>query len=403
MTRNQPPVLLMGGQEGTLSVLRSLTKKGLHVRVSAETGSVAFRSRFCKERYPYALRSQVTDLWDEILLAKPRPELAGTVLFACCDDAVTYLATRADQLGDRYVFDRWGIESKLGMLDKLRTLELAKATGCPTPLWWRIAKTSDLEAVRDEIVYPCIVKPVHSHLFTRKFKTKFLFANDFSELAKGVQVFFENEFEFIVSELIPGPDNLLSSYYSYIDENGRSLFHFTKKIVRRYPKNKGGGSYHLTDHMPETEEAGRKFFAGVDLRGFGNVEFKRDTRDGKLKIIECNTRFTDAQDVIYRSGLDMAHIIYCHLTGQPLPEVTGYEANVSLWYPERDYHAFKELRRLGELSTWDWLKDLSRARGVPYFSARDPWPGVWRGIESAKERLAARGGARRFLRLGLSK
>src|SRR5690606_10989125 len=120
--------------------------------------------------------------------------------------------------------------------------------------------------------------------------------------------------DFMLCEFIPGPDDLLNSYYVYIDESGEKLFEFTKRILRRSPPNFGGGSYHITEWLPETARAGYKFFSGIGFRGLGNIEFKTDPRDGKLKVIECNARFTGAQELITRSGLNMPYIIYRYLT-----------------------------------------------------------------------------------------
>jgi hypothetical protein len=54
----------------------------------------------------------------------------------------------------------------------------------------------------------------------------------------------------------------------------------------------GNACYHLTDWNPEVGDLSLKLFQWVGLRGLANAEFKRDERDGKLKLIECNARFT---------------------------------------------------------------------------------------------------------------
>ena len=53
-------------------------------------------------------------------------------------------------------------------------------------------------------------------------------------------------------------------------------------------------------------ELGLAFLRGAGVRGLANVEFKRDERDGRLKLIECNYRFTAPNEQFRRAGMDLA-------------------------------------------------------------------------------------------------
>ena len=52
-------------------------------------------------------------------------------------------------------------------------------------------------------------------------------------------------------------------------------------------------------------DLGLALFGHAGLRGVANVEFKRDPRDGRLKLIECNARFTAANGLLTASGIDL--------------------------------------------------------------------------------------------------
>ena len=58
----------------------------------------------------------------------------------------------------------------------------------------------------------------------------------------------------------------------------------------------------------------------------GNVEFKRDTRDGRLKLIECNHRFTAANELVRRAGIDLARIAYDRACGDDVPPTPAIRA-----------------------------------------------------------------------------
>ena len=72
----------------------------------------------------------------------------------------------------------------------------------------------------------------------------------------------------------------------------------------------------------------------------GNIEFKRDPRDGKLKVIEVNARFTAAQELVRRAGVPIDLIVYRHLTKQPLPDFEPVKEELRMWYPLRDFLGF---------------------------------------------------------------
>jgi D-aspartate ligase len=371
------PVLVLGGQENALAIVRGLGKRGIPVHVAAREDCLAFRSRYCAGRHPYTRGADAAAHLADSLLGGTHDDLRGAVVFPCSDDALEVVADHCDALRERFTVPEFLPGLQRALLDKQRTLELARSVGVPVPSFWNLEGVEQLESRRAEMVFPVMVKPIHSHLFQRAFPPrKFFTAADFDELVQRARQVLERGLEAMVCEIIPGPDSLLSSYYTYLHGPGEHLFHFTKRVLRRYPMNQGGATYHITDWLPETAELGQRFFQGIGFRGLGNIEFKRDPRDDTLKVIECNARFTAAQWLLARAGIDIAHLIYCHVTGRPAPSTDGYRQNVRLWYPIEDYWAFKEMRRAGLLTVWGWLRTLMRPLVMPYFTVTDPMPSV---------------------------
>jgi predicted ATP-grasp superfamily ATP-dependent carboligase len=369
------PVLILGGKENSISLARSYGRAGITVRASGSGSCWALYSRFCRTSFRIPFGVDPSQFWSELLLSEDS-SLAGHMVLPCSDEAITFVAENRDALLERYILAEADPALQLALLDKQRTLELAAAAGIGAPKFWPVTTSADLEAIRDAISFPVLVKPVLSHKFARVFGRKlFIVESGYDELVAKVQLAHQHGLDVVVVEMIPGPDSLLSSYYSYIDTEGNSLFHFTKRIIRRFPTNRGGACYHITEWLPETAEAGRKFFQAIGFQGLGNVEFKRDPRDGKLKVIEINGRFTAAQELLVRSGAPIDLIIYCHLSGQPGPQFSTYRQFMRFWYPARDFLAFLELRRRDELSLVEWVRSVFPLRQItPLFSLRDPAP-----------------------------
>jgi predicted ATP-grasp superfamily ATP-dependent carboligase len=372
-------VMLLGGRENALAVTRNLGRRGIKVYISNVPDSWAMGSRFCAEAFPVPKGLTSVGYWKELLLGKSSGRFHGQVIFACNDFALEFLADSRDDLLAHYLLVDSEPRLQRALLDKRETLALARKANVPTPNSWRIRDARDVEGIRDEIRFPVMVKPIHSHKFSRAFRRKlFVIENSFDEIVEKIRLSHEHGMEVMVVEMIPGPDNLLASYNTFIDSAGNGLFHFTKRTIRRFPVNRGSGCYHISEWLPEVAEQGQKFFKGIGFKGIGNVEFKRDLRDGRLKIIESNARFIAPHELFVRSGVPSDLLVYCHLTKQPLPDLdlNNYIQFKRMWYPVRDFCAYRELNGRGQLSFGGWLRSLLHPQIFPVLSLSDPKPMV---------------------------
>jgi predicted ATP-grasp superfamily ATP-dependent carboligase len=121
-----------------------------------------------------------------------------------------------------------------------------------------------------------------------------------------------------------------------------------------------------------------------------NVEFKRDDRDGQLKLIECNARFTASNGLVADSGYDLAWLVYSRLVGLPQPVLGPFRSGKRLWYPVEDFYAYRQLRQQKELTFWQWLKSVAHPTTFPYFRWTDPWPTAVQESRRVREALRRR-------------
>ena len=372
------PVLLLGGGASTLAAARSLGKVGIPVYASGSQGCRAMYSRYCKSAFPVPPGGGTKRWWHQILLDEPLPELAGAMILVGCDESLEFVEDNAEALRKHYLVEDFVPELRRAMLDKLETLRLARSVGVPTPNFWAVTKPEDVLAVKDELRFPVMVKPHNSYTFMEEFGCKlFIVEEGIEEVAAKVKLCTERGHKVMVVEMIPGPDNLLSSYYTYRTPEGKLLYDYTKSVIRRWPVNRGGACFHQSEWLPETAKMGRRLFDGIGWQGIGNVEFKRDPRDGQFKIIEVNGRLTAGHPLVTQSGAPIDLAIYCHLTGQEVPEIGDYSQSLRQWDPVRDFMAYRQLRSRGELSFIGWLRSLFAQRLIlPFFSFDDPRPGL---------------------------
>ncbi len=370
-----PPALIVGGLANALSVARSLGRRGVKVYALAAANKNLHHSRYV-HWIPLGGDGGNAQAWERFLLGPESEFLRGAVLLLCCDEGLEIAARYHAELAAKFKIEEADPEVRLRLLNKLSSYRAAAEAGIPTPRFWEISRGAELEPIEKELVFPLLVKPLLSHRFERVFRRKYLRAESLAELRVQLQAVASHGLEVVLLEFIPGPDTLLCSYYSYLDAEGRALFHFTKRVLRRYPPNMGGATYHITDWNPEVADLGLALFRAVGLRGLGNVEFKRDPRDGRLKLIECNARFTAGNPLVAASGFDLGSFVYDRLVGLP-PVVFGeYRRGLRLWSPYDDFLAYHELRARGELGFWGWIRSLLHPQVLPLFAWDDPMPSL---------------------------
>jgi predicted ATP-grasp superfamily ATP-dependent carboligase len=314
------------------------------------------------------------------LLGPESDRLRGGVLLACSDNAIEIIARHRSELSAKFILDESNPAAQLDMLDKLRTYQAALAAGVPTPRFWEARTREQVVASKDALVFPLIIKPRLTHLFERRSGQKFVVAGDFDQLLRAREALDSAGIETLLVEWIVGPDDRLCSYYTYLDQESTPLFHFTKRVIRRLPTGMGNACYHVTDWNPEVRDLALRLFRSVGLRGLANAEFKRDERDGQLKLIECNARFTAANCLVARSGFDLATFVYNRLVGRPQPPLETYALDMRLWDPVRDFQAFLELRRHRQLTCRQWIASILHRQTFPYLDWRDPLPALARTL-----------------------
>jgi len=388
----RPPAVLIGGESIALSVARSLAEAGADVYALGHDNDPIRYSRRCTAvvNVGSGAISQERSLdW----LRRRGPGAA--VVLPCSDDGLELIARNRPELealGYRPVESDNRVV--LDMLDKTRTHELADELGFDRPQTVTLECLADVEEAVDRLAFPCALKPVRSHVFARHFglTQKVLVAKTRADLRAAAEQTLALGIEMLVTEIVPGPEDAYHTYYSHLDEHGRPLFEFTKRKLRQWPVGFRLPCYHVSDWAPEVARVGLGFMRGVGVRGTASVEFKRDERDGRLKLIELNHRVTRSTELLRRCGVDQALVAYERATGSEPRPGSSYRTGVRMWHPVEDVRAFAVQRRRGTLTVLEWLRSLAHRQHFLVYRWDDPAPSL------AVNWLRARRGARKLAR-----
>jgi D-aspartate ligase len=373
-----PPVVLLGGGYNSLSAARSLGRAGreVHLVVDGEEGVLTERSRFVRSCVRADPDGDTREQWlEHLLVGAP----AGAVVIPCSDLALELIAHHRPALVSAGLRPAEADDALvLAMLDKVETYRRAAALGFDVPRTAVVSGPEDAGWAEDSS-FPLAVKPRFSHRYARASSSpKAIVVKDRRELERALHWSQQRGLSMLLTEIVPGPDGHFCSYYGYVDADGRELLHLTKRKLRQYPVGFGTGTYHLTEWQPEVAELGRRLFRALGLVGLGNVEFKRDGRDGRLRLIECNLRLTAATELLRRAGVDLAEVVYQRALGRQVDEVVGFRSGMRQWLPLRDLLALRGYRAAGELTVASWSATLLHRQQLPVFDARDTGPSLAR-------------------------
>jgi D-aspartate ligase len=365
------PAVLLGGDATAVPVARSLGRAGVPVHALGGHLDPVRRSRHVVEFIEVGAGEGIQERYLEWLMESAPP----MVVLPCSDEGLELVARNRDALNGRgHVAIEADDRRLLDVLDKERTHELAMEHDIPVPRTTTVRDAEELRRAVEEIGFPCALKPLHAHEFRRIFDGKGFVADTWSDLEEFFRLSEQAGVEMLVTEMVRGPDRYHSGY-CYLDERGESLLTFTKQKLRQYPITFGAGVYHVMDWNDEVAELTLRFCRAVRLRGLINVEYKRDSRDGRLMLIEANHRFTASTALHLAAGLDVPLFVYNRLTGAPLPHVgRPYKEGATLWYPLDDFRAFKEYRRGGEMTTFQYVRSIARPQSFSVASLNDPGP-----------------------------
>jgi D-aspartate ligase len=301
----------------------------------------------------------------------------GAAILPCDDYGVEMIAR------NRALLREWGYlpvegddDVMLAMLDKERTYELARGAGVATPRTATVASAEEALRAAGGFELPVGLKPLQSHEWAKHRSEKFIVAGDAGELRAVSEWAFAPRVPMLLTEVIPGPETDICTYFTYVDQSGEPVFDYTKSKIRQWPKRSGLTCYQVSDRRPEVIEAGRRLVQGIGLRGVAIPEFKRDPRDGEWKLIEVNHRFTGSLDLTRHCGIDMALIAYDATVGRPVARPDGYRTGVTQWNPIEDVRALVDYRRDGELTVPQWVRSVARRQHFPMMRADDPMPTV---------------------------
>lgn len=362
--------------ETGLAAVRSLGRVGIPViGLDSNPHMPGFKSRYCTPKLCPNPVHQPDELLRFLLEEGERLAKPG-ILIPASDAFVLFVARYREDLHRFFRFALPAENVLEAMVNKRKQYELAEQVGMPYAQTFYPETREDVQRIKDRVDYPAIIKPYYSHLWCDRFGgVKGVFkVHTAQELTTRFEEILPTGLQVLVQSVILGPNTNHFKVCAYMSQSGEPLAVFTLRKIRQYPTEFGVGTLVESLAYPELAELGLKFFSNIGYRGIGSIEFKKDERDGKLKMIELNPRLWLQNSQATDCGMNFPLIEYLDLTGHTPPPQRTFKTGVKWWDARNDFYAFWSYRRQGTLSLWPWIGSWIGSKSFATFAWDDLGP-----------------------------
>jgi len=370
-----PGAVVIGGDYQGLGIVRSLGEKGIPICVVDDEYSISRFSRYTN----FAVR--VSDLRNEtatietLLEIGKRLNLKGWILFPTREELVAALSRHRCKLLETFRVPTPAWNTVQWMWDKRNTYQLASELKIPIPETWVPHTLEDVEKITT--AFPLALKPAIKEHFYYATKAKAWRANSREQL----RMLFERANaiagpgEIIIQNLIPGDGTHQFGYCAFF-KDGRALGSMVTRRRRQHPHEFGRASTFVeTIELPTAEALSQQFLQEINYYGLVEVEFKLDSRDGQLKLLDVNPRTWGYHSLGRSAGVDFPYLLYADQIGVTVQECKG-KPGISWIRMLTDFPTGIVDVCSRRLSLSEFIKSLRNFNTEAVFSWKDPIPGL---------------------------
>jgi predicted ATP-grasp superfamily ATP-dependent carboligase len=209
------------------------------------------------------------------------------------------------------------------------------------------------------------------------------YVNDAAELAAA------DTSDAVVQEWIPGEGYGFFALF----EHGRERAVFMHRRLREYPVTGGASTAAESVDDPELRRLGLELLRALGWHGVAMVEFKRDSRDGRFRLMEINPKLWGSLDLSIAAGVDFPTLAAEMALGRLDGAAPGYRTGVRFrWVFDDLMHV---AARPGSLRAF--LRDFRDPRVHQDVWLSDPGPALFDAARTGLQLVSrtARGTLRR--------
>jgi predicted ATP-grasp superfamily ATP-dependent carboligase len=324
-------LVLDGRQRSALALVRSLGQRGIYVAVGEENHPcLASVSKYCKYSFTYASPSKSPRPFIDSILKELRRE-KYSMIFPMTDITCYLVSEYRNEIGDYTQIPMVDRETFAKASEKLEVIETCKKLGLAVPQTWVIKERADLDDIIENLPFPVVIKPRRSRYLIDN--GWILTGVDYAFSADELRRKIDNHDRRIPLPLIQERIIGQGAGAFAIFNRGEPRAIFSHKRIREKPPS--GGVSVLCESAPVNpamRDYTIKLLKDFGWHGVAMVEFKIDSRDNLLKIMEINGRFWGSLQLAINAGVDFPYMLYRMTKDGDIPEQFDYKIGVqSRW------------------------------------------------------------------------
>jgi predicted ATP-grasp superfamily ATP-dependent carboligase len=295
-------------------------------------------------------------------------------VFPTTDTAVLTLSRIQDIL-DNYVTFNPPLRIAETLVIKSKFYPSLKAHGVPHPQTFDPGHV-DLADIVSKASFPVFVRPVQTLLYLKHFRGKGFVARTRHELQRVLQRARDVGVQVLVQEIIHGPTE--NGYYmqGYLDRASQPLLVASSRKIRQ-PGMFANTSVDISiprSQILKAETTLLAYLHAIGYHGLFGAEFKRDPRDGQLKLLEVNARSVGGNNNDVAIGANSVLLAYRDTLGEPVQPITQYAHGVYDIDVLTDLYAVPVLLYHRQISLREIITPYSHRNSYNLFSRSDPRP-----------------------------
>jgi len=368
----KPGAIVLGGTHGSLSVARSLGRRGIPVWLIETGRSLVGFSRYVEKRLTWAGPESPGAL-EWLFALADHHDIGNWLLLPAADPDTRFIAENHASLASRFRLNTMPWEILKQAQDKNLLYKRAAELGLAFPKSYYPDAASGIPKPER---FPVIIKPTMREDNNPLTAAKAWQADnkaEYERLYSEARAFLSPE-DIVVQEMIPGGGKTQFSYTG-LWNRGQPVASMIVRRTRQYALTFGTGTFVETVDNSEVEKIAVRLLSSFAYHGLVEAEFKYDERDGLYKVLDVNTRIWTWIGLGEEAGVDFPWLAWRAEMGD-VPEVARGRAGASWRYLPRDILAGVLEIRSGTTSVGGFLTSLFRRSAAASFAADDPLPGL---------------------------
>jgi len=316
LNSNSKKMVVIAGLSITgLAVGRLLGREGLAViGVDANGSCSGGYSKYIKK---VVLNNEDDDTLVHTLVNIAENQVEKPVLFIDNDRYIAIVEKFRQKLEKYYTLTLPPSDVLKQLFDKYLLHKLCLGANIDVPITFYVNTIEDYRRFEYEVPLPCIIKPAYSY-HNKKLKYKAKIVETREEILPNIREASSLGIPILLQEMIPGSDDNHFSVAVYFDRHNMPIAHFTSQKYFQTPQSSGIGVLMASIKDTGFKDIAVKLLNQINYKGIAEIEFKKDNRDNKFKLIEVNIRPWMQISLAEKCGINFPLLAFRDVTNEEM-------------------------------------------------------------------------------------